>query len=390
MDAKPSGQHSQDKNNQPQPAHHALPTAAAPDEGTHTLGNLAAANSPSSSSTPITTPAELIQRFALVFAPVLDECRGYNINSGPAGIPQALRDFVADPDNRELAWTALLYVGIPKNLSASQGHALMMSLLPHLVHGDASEMVQTSILIVAQQAADGRDYDLYRAIGEACSAAPITPKIMDFFAVPFCELSCHNLQQDKALKIWSDIFIERASQKSLGVMAGVILKRVGSGEKSSYDHLLTTLCKARDPVGISLLEFLMNPVQEKYQAVSTPQVTRRKITPKDLVKDAVAIVSIGVAAAVADVLLSPSVGHIVALAGGALWAVYAVSRRKVQQPPKPVSRELDEVRQSPSFAHLIERIYEKLVALAPLNPHASALKESIDTNPRYAHLKDAS
>jgi hypothetical protein len=389
MDAKSSNQ-SQEQNKQLQSANRAAPTGDLPQDSAHALGNIAAANSPSSSSTPVTTPAELIQRFALVFAPVLDECRGYDINSGPAGLPQALRDFVTDPDNRELAWTALLHVGIPKNLSASQGHALMMSLLPHLVHGDASEMIQSSILIVAHQAADSRDYDLYRAIGEACSAAPITPKFMDLFVVPFCELSCHNLQQDKALKIWSDIFIERASQKSLGVMAGVILQRVGSGEKSSYDHLLTTLCKARDPVGISLLEFLTNPVQEKYQAVSMPQVTRRKITPKDLVKDAVAIVSIGVAAAVADVLLSPSVGYIVALAGGALWAVYAVSRRKVQQPPKPVSRELDEVRQSPSFAHLIERIYEKLVALAPRNPQASALKEAMDNYPRYAHLKDAS
>lgn len=338
------------------------------------------------------------------FHPAVAACRDYTLSStafAPTvpSFPTALSDLLKEPANRSCAWRCIGTVGIDGTFSVAERRALCAGLLSY-AHQDREESI-IPLIEIALYAADRRDMELYKAVGEVALSSGLGDSIAASTIAGFCGLKSYNAVRESAFHPWMEIFARSNSLPVYDTIARALTERVMARQPGTYDHLLRTLCMADSSRAATVLQGLVAaPLPPKSATIPKPRslkIALGAFTPvcvgmvaaQGVVEAALALGhSEPIATAVTSALSTPRL-WIISGVMGVLGGLTAISTAWVAR--NQLATFFDAMRDhllGPDYHHLAERIYARLGEAAPRNRYARIVRHNMESCDAYASVMD--
>jgi|GEM_PF-6330170 len=136
--------------------------------------------------------------------------------------------------------------------------------------------------------------DLVHLLGERALALLHSNDAALECATPFIRFEAHNVQQHPYLKPWITLLAERGGSVITIAFLDELAERIGKGERSSSDLLMTVACLSQDPMSAVILgafrEKLSSSLQSSRQEQQRPQgpdTSRRERVTSELMRFAI-------------------------------------------------------------------------------------------------------
>lgn len=286
-------------------------------------------------------------------------------------------------EKRALVWDTLQQCGMPKSLTPPQQHVLMTLLIPYV--SQDGERCWKGLYRAVHDVVQERNYPLYGALGHAISKEHLPAPILFSLAEPFCDLATHNAKGEGAFAPWVDLFAGRGDGPVYLFMMERMLGRIGAGELSSYDHLLSVLCKTESPVASALLLKSLNPKQQlPPSAVLLPSpglALSFQLFETMRMAPAAVLLSFAFSGIEGIPSLQTAIG---ALALGTISAVLRWNSLKSHL--RHVSSEEFEVFKRAPFQHYAERVYRKLSEANGGSEASQKILSALEENSLYHEI----
>lgn len=360
---------------------------------------------PLTSSTIVDTPDSdhaLHMEFYRRFYPAVAEVRNFSLSAtafAPTAppIPTKLSELLKDPVNRSCAWRFISTIGIDGGFSVAERQALCAGLLSY-VKQDKDQCV-VPLIEIALYAAELREMELYKAVGEVVRASGLGDTIAGSTVAGFCDLSSYNAARQSEFHPWMEIYAQSASVPIYEQVASALASRVMDGQAGTYDHLLRTLCLADSPHAATVLLRLVGtslpPTAEEIPKPDPVKVGLTIFTPiclgivatKGLLEGVVAFrQSEPILTAIKTGLTYPpawALGGVAGALGGLALVSFIASQRE------RLVAFFDSLRthlQGTDYHHFAERTYARLGEAAPRNQYASKLRCQMESCDAYASV----
>ena len=331
-------------------------------------------------------------------------CRDFSLNlkafaPSPPAIPSKLSELLKDPDNRSCAWRFIGTMGISDTFGISERRALCAGLLTY-VKQDKDECV-IPLIEIALYAADQKDMELYKAVGEVARAAGIGELIADSTIAGFCSLNSYNAARQPEFHPWIEIFAASNSLPVYQQLASTLEDRVQARQPGTYDHLLRTLCISDSPHTVSVIRSLVAiPLPPSADMIPKPTswviglgvgipIGVGLVAIHSVLDGALALArSENVWAALVTTPLTPQAWFIGGMVG-TITGLFSVTtawllRAEIVSHNEGMRAHL----LSHDYHHMAERIYARLGEAAPTNQNAKPLRRDMESCDAYAAVID--
>ncbi len=336
------------------------------------------------------------------FHPAVADSRDFSLSlkafvPSPPSIPSKLSDILKDPENRSCAWRFIGTMGIADTFGTSERRALCAGLLEY-VKQDKDECV-IPLAEIALYAADQKDMELYKAVGEVALAAGIGEHIADSTVSGFCYLNSYNASRQPEFHPWMEIFAASHSLPVYQQLATTLSERVLARRPGTYDHLLRTLCIEDSPLTVSVLHSLvatsLPPNTDTIPKPNSLMIALSTAAPiclglvaiKSFMDGALALgKSGGVLAALASAPLTPQAWLIAGSVGAIVGLLKVTAAWTLRDQTVKYYEWMRDHLLSDDYRHFAERIYARLGEAAQRNPHATSLRRDMESCDAYASV----
>ena len=200
--------------------------------------------------------------FATRIAPTLLRVSKFDIGDPQADVPASITAMLADNESRGIVWGYLTENGLPKfYLERHQVHALVAGLLQYDNQDESTAYPALVNVAKCVTRIYSRDKELYQALGDFFRDRQLAPDLLAELAVPFRNLETHNVELDRDLLPWRDLFKAQADESLLRGFLSEAADRMYRRQFSTYDHLLSVVCGAEKVNLLPNLERVLFPNQ---------------------------------------------------------------------------------------------------------------------------------
>lgn len=343
----------------------------------------AVASPPKNEKAQHASPPSVMSLFASEALPHLARAKGFVLAAGGAQLPPELSSFISKPENLSLIVKILASHGMPQGLTLPQQHALAVAVLPHL--GDGTPAHYAALLQLANHAIEARDYALYKVIGDVALTMSLPPEVVFGLGKSFSTLSTHNIANEPSLKPWLELFEKKADGATYALFVDCLFSRLHEGHLSSYDHMVTALCRSQRSDARMLLESSIFPVAPSPDSTIVRSSWRMLA---QVVTDSLRV-ALPISSAFAVVLHGFTPVALLGAGLGTIFSVALLTHRELKHAKTAVLAHLQDgvdFLDSRPFKHYAERVYQKLCKLAPSDTRNEDLLKKIELNPRYAEI----
>jgi len=338
------------------------------------------------------------------FHPAVAECRDFSLtfkafDPSPPPIPSTLSDLLKDAANRSCAWRYIATMGIADTFATSERRALCAGLLMY-ARQDRDECV-IPLIEIALYAAERKDMELYKAVGEVARAAGIGEHIADATIAGFCSLNSYNAARQPEFHPWMEIFATSDSPSVYQQLATTLEDRVRARQPGTYDHLLRALCISDSPHTVSVIRSLVAmPLPPSADMIPKPKswtiglrigapICLGLVAVQSVLEGALGLErSEGILAALVTTPLTPQAWFIGGMVG-AITGLFNVTTAWLLRAEAVSHNEgMRAYLLSHDHHHMAERIYARLGEAAPMNQNARSLRRDMESCDVYASVID--
>jgi hypothetical protein len=231
---------------------------------------------------------------------------------------------------------------------------------------------------------------LYKAVGEVVRSAGLASDVSASTVSGFCHLSSYNAIRERHFQPWIEIFAASNNLMVYKQIGEALDERVKAKKRSTYDHLLRTLCRADSSLASAVLHTLVAffpPPQS--EMIPKPPLFKMGLA-NGMMYGAIGVASQvatsgvegllgaqGLGTAIGEALVSPVVWGI----GASLGALAGMIRATDAFLAHAERVELNDKRRahckSSHFLFFAEMVYARLGEAAPQNRYASELRQNM-------------
>lgn len=332
------------------------------------------------------TPSELTlsvgDRFRSAVLPPLVAAGNNASSSFDSPALQDFRKRLEDPELRAVAWEHIATFGLRTDLSIPLQQLLAKTLLPYArVDRECSWEGLCSLAADAVETGDMKTYEL---VGITALNAELPNIIVERLSYYFAEFETHSATQVPELAPWIKLFIEHGSDVTYGVLTEGLRRKIEARQLSSYDHILTVLCEAHEPMALRYFKARLLPPILPEQYLRPPF----RLLLADGVRDSLIFMPLA-GAAIYEYggleLLGSQATPLLSLALGFGFAL--VRRLVIKSVAKEIEAENAQWCKTPHYEALLDRCVEKLCALPPSRADAQELLNAIEEHPALAYKR---
>ncbi|MEY4669148.1 MAG: hypothetical protein RL518_1847 [Pseudomonadota bacterium] len=319
-------------------------------------------------------------------------------------IARRLSILLHDSASRATVWNFIADFGFPCSVSGDLRTSFVCALLPHVTPDD--EQSVRGLTRIAQQSVDSGGLELYKIVGQRCLSLDLTSATMAELAGAFTRFETHNMDKEECLQPWSRLFIDRGDPGVFRVFAESIRARVKRNELSSFDHLVSVMCRSDRAEATAELQRLVD--REYIPEISVGRLIGDSIKGyckeyclnllPSLVLWRLAKVSpvAWVVEGIAQGTYLPRLGDVLGLSfGGAFLYTAIVGSLKASRRVDAIFRKAmierieiekeNDYLDSGAFSNLAEKVYKGLVDNEAQRPGHRALIHALESNEILAH-----
>ena len=331
------------------------------------------------------TVTHIANSFRELVYPAIVSCKDFSLKAPNDPHAIHLGELFQDPERRQTTWMYLATQGMPWNLSQGQQHALISSLVPYIAQ-DASYS-WPGVYILTEHSVSTDDMVMYKLLGEVVRSSEIPEEMLLVLSGCFLQCSTHNVSRQPAYTPWMELFLEKGDARVFHLANAELRERVFSGEFSTYDHILTLMCRSQSQDTADILRRSVSPPTPPRELPELPLKTLLTLGASGM------LTTLPFSAAFS--LLTDGVSGVFSLQTllGALFSSALITvtayRRTFHELFAQEVREMQEILSCPSYLHYADQVYGKLCELLPTRPRVAETLNSMDKNPAFSHMHEA-
>jgi hypothetical protein len=328
-------------------------------------------------------PTSLRDRFRSEILPLLSTIRNVDPTNTKSPI---IRDFQLQFENSELravAWEHIGVYGAPHNLSLSQQQLLAATLMPYV--GTDKDQSWSAFARMTALAASSEDMQTYELAGKTALGAELPEFMIELLAQPFAAYATHNAERVPALSPWMKLFIERGTEDSCAILIDTMVRRLEAAERSSYDHILSVLCRSPQPLALHAIRNCANPPLFDEKSLNPPMSLLAGLCVVDAAR-VIPFTVLGSYVFGGFAMMTSPITPLIALALGTAHT-WIVRQPMLRESAREYVAQQEALARSPHYEHFVDKVFEKLCALPPERKDASEILDIMEIHPTFEHKR---
>jgi hypothetical protein len=229
--------------------------------------------------------------------------------------------------------------------------------------------------------------EMYKFLGDTVRPLDIPKDILPLLSRCFLRCSTHQVSQEPAYTPWIELFLEKDDKRVFYLANEELRERVLKGDLSTYDHILTLMCRSQDQEIADVLYSSVSPPTPPSALPELPLPTALILMARQM------ITTLPIAAGVNLFLHGVhgvlSLKTVFAATLASAWITLTIHRKKFQEMVAQEVQEADECLRGPAYVYYADKVHEKLCEFLPSRPKVAETLDSMERNPAFSERHDA-